>query len=117
MKLNELLENNEDRLPHLALVCQRGGDSKGWGLADSLECSCGARAWSVRSEELKEKWGNKRCLNCANAGSGRRTRHEKVDITTYSKEEGFCEFWNEGTVKPVDEFLADKGLDIAGSPE
>ncbi len=50
---------------------------------------------------------------CHDGAVGQRRRSsEKIDVNTFKKEEKFAEFWDEGKVKPLKEFLAEKNIDL-----
>lgn len=60
---------------------------------------------------MNTKWEEKRAENCIPADDGRKRKYEKVDLNTYRNEEDFAEFYDEGEILPVPDFLASKGYD------
>ena len=61
-------------------------------------------------QDAHDKWEEKRRENCDTQGGSRRIRHEKVDINTFRREEEFAEFYDEGSVLPLNKFLVQKGF-------
>ena len=55
--------------------------------------------------KIREKWEEKRTYN---ATSGRK-QNVKVDLSVFKTEEEFGEFYNEGDVVPVSDFLESEG--------
>lgn len=49
--------------------------------------------------------------------AGRKRKHENVDLESYKKESKFAEFWEEGTVQPLSNFLQDHDIDCANMSE
>lgn len=62
-------------------------------------------------QDAYEKWEEKRIENCDTCNGSKRTKHEKVDLSTFRREEDFAEFFDEGSVMPIAEFLSSKGID------
>lgn len=60
-----------------------------------------------------EKWEEQREINCNTGGGRKRERKEKVDLGSFRREENYAEFFDEGTVVPIQEFLEGKGVDIS----
>lgn len=46
-------------------------------------------------------------------GSSRRRNNEKYDVTTFKREEKFAEFWDEGKVMPLQQFLKENDVDLS----
>ena len=56
-------------------------------------------------------WTEKRTCNCL--FPKQRRKAEKIDITSFQKEETYADFFQEGTVTPMDQFLVDRGFVLA----
>ncbi len=59
-----------------------------------------------------EIWEAKRYQVCQEAPA-RRRNNEKYDVTTFKREEKFAEFWDEGKVMPLQQFLKEKDVDLS----
>ena len=62
-------------------------------------------------QELYETWEDRRSANCDTMGGHSRSKQVQVDLSTYRKEEDFAEFFDEGEVVPIWDFLSSKGID------
>lgn len=60
-------------------------------------------------QDALEKWEEKRAAATESCATNRK-RPEKVDLSTYKREEEYADFFDEGTVVPISEFL--EGLDL-----
>ena len=65
---------------------------------------------SAGLQEAKSAWEDKRAVNTAPQGGGRKRQHERLAYSSYSREENFAEFFNVGRVTPLDEWLRDNGF-------
>ena len=57
---------------------------------------------------MAQKWEEKRTEN-SQPCAGRRS-YEKIDLTSYRKEEDFAEIWQEGDCLTLDAFLTSRGF-------
>lgn len=62
-------------------------------------------------EDAFEKWGEKRTAHCDTCGGQKRAKQDQLDLSTYRKEEEFAEFYDEGTVLPLAQFLESQSID------
>ena len=72
-------------------------------------------SWNHRNrpaQDALEKWEEQRSLAC-DSSTGNRRKHEQFDLATYRREEEYAEFFDEGTVLPLGEFLTSQGFDPA----
>ena len=61
---------------------------------------------------MQEQWETQRTNNCRPLEAGRKLRkYAKVDMTAYREQQDFAEFYNEGVVLTLPEFLASRGFD------
>ena len=68
---------------------------------------------SVAREEIKEGWEMNRRNACKPLEGGRRVRKygPKVDLTSWRKESKYADFFHEGRVLTLSNFLKEKGFD------
>ena len=72
-------------------------------------------SWNHRNrpaQDALQKWEEQRSLAC-DSSTGNRREHEQFDLATYRREEEYAEFFDEGTVLPLGEFLTSQGFDPA----
>lgn len=50
-------------------------------------------------------------MNCDTCGGTKRVKHERVNMEAYRKEEDFHEFYDDGDVVPLAEFLTRQGFE------
>ena len=65
----------------------------------------------VRSQDALEKWEECRAINCDTRGGHNRAKKEQVNLASFRREEEYADFYDEGTVTPLGDFLVSKGFD------
>ena len=65
----------------------------------------------VGSQDAHEKWEECRTANCDTRGGHKREKKEQVNLATFRREEEYADFFDEGTITPLAEFLVSKGID------
>ena len=60
-------------------------------------------------QDAKQAWEKKRTVNAAPT-SGRR-RYEAIDVKSFRRHEAYADFYDEGDVMPVDDWLREQNCD------